>query len=262
MKLLKFLIVALIFVSCSVQQRHYRNGVYLSKIHRHPVKQTSQTFNSYNPINPLPENNSVIEASAGKDFTTIQPLKKQTYITAQEPDSCDLLVYRDGTEVLVKTTEISEFQVRYKRCDNLNGPTFVTEKSDLFMIKYANGSKELMKVEAPKVTVISPPPAKTTKSAPRQQYEEPSSANAALLSGISAVLSIIAAIFFPLFLISAVLATVRAIVAGKKYFAITREEPMMYPGRAKAAAGLILGIIAATLLIIFTLLLVIIILTI
>jgi hypothetical protein len=56
----------------------------------------------------------------------------------------DRLFFLSGDETEVKITEVSSSEVKYKRLDNLDGPTFSSLKSDLFMIKYANGDKEMI----------------------------------------------------------------------------------------------------------------------
>lgn len=56
----------------------------------------------------------------------------------------DRLFFLNGDETEVKISEVTSSEVKYKRMDNLEGPTFSTLKSELFMIKYANGQKELI----------------------------------------------------------------------------------------------------------------------
>lgn len=55
----------------------------------------------------------------------------------------DILTKRNGDEMQVKVTEITLDDVKYKRYTNLTGPTFVIAQSDVFMIKYENGDKDL-----------------------------------------------------------------------------------------------------------------------
>ncbi len=40
-------------------------------------------------------------------------------------------------------SEYIDDYVKYKQCDNLEGPTFTISKSKLFMIVYSNGNKEV-----------------------------------------------------------------------------------------------------------------------
>jgi hypothetical protein len=49
---------------------------------------------------------------------------------------------RNGDEQLVKVIEISDREIKYKRCDFLNGPTYTISKNKVYLIEYANGIKE------------------------------------------------------------------------------------------------------------------------
>lgn len=56
-------------------------------------------------------------------------------------NECDVIIFKKGDEVEAKVLEVGVNEIRYKKCDNLNGPTFTENKSKIFMIKFANGSK-------------------------------------------------------------------------------------------------------------------------
>ena len=71
-----------------------------------------------------------------------------TIITVSSALAQDRLFFLTGDETDVKITEITSSEVKYKRLDNLEGPTFSTLKSELFMVKYANGEKEMMTSQA------------------------------------------------------------------------------------------------------------------
>ncbi len=55
----------------------------------------------------------------------------------------DIIVFHDANEVEAKVTNISPDAVTYKRFDNLEGPSYTIAKSDIFFIKYANGTKDI-----------------------------------------------------------------------------------------------------------------------
>lgn len=57
--------------------------------------------------------------------------------------SQDVITMKDGSELSVKVIEIGIDDIKYRKEDN--GPTYVMRKSDIFMIKYANGSKDVFK---------------------------------------------------------------------------------------------------------------------
>ena len=68
----------------------------------------------------------------------------------------DTLSTRSGETILVKVIEVGTAEVKYKKLDNLNGPMFSMLKSDLLMIKYANGTNEdFSKEEKTKIKVKS-----------------------------------------------------------------------------------------------------------
>lgn len=54
----------------------------------------------------------------------------------------DLIVRRDGQSVKAKITEVNPDNVRYKRFDNLEGPTFTILLSDIQSITYENGTTD------------------------------------------------------------------------------------------------------------------------
>jgi len=55
----------------------------------------------------------------------------------------DILIKKNGEEIPVKVLEITPDLVKYKRFDNPEGPLISIRKSDLFLLRYANGSKEV-----------------------------------------------------------------------------------------------------------------------
>lgn len=61
----------------------------------------------------------------------------------------DVMIYRNGDEVNVKITEVGLETIKYKRSDNPDGPAYEVRKNDVFMIKYANGVKDVFKATAP-----------------------------------------------------------------------------------------------------------------
>lgn len=56
----------------------------------------------------------------------------------------DLIIKRNGEEIKAKVLEVNISIIKYKKDDNLNGPTFEIKKSDVFIIKYANWSTDII----------------------------------------------------------------------------------------------------------------------
>ncbi len=55
----------------------------------------------------------------------------------------DIITLKTGEDIKSKIMEIGLSDVKYKKFENLSGPTYTMNKSDIFMIKYENGSKDV-----------------------------------------------------------------------------------------------------------------------
>ena len=55
----------------------------------------------------------------------------------------DTIIKRNGEEIQAKVLNINETQINYIKWNNQNGPTYTIAKSDVFMIKYENGEKDV-----------------------------------------------------------------------------------------------------------------------
>lgn len=143
--------------SCTVQKRHYRKGYHISwndalktltgekadKKHTSPPAGTQLTevqlvpLDLNNELSASANNNKLIDLKINREKDLINP-----------PDSCgDVLILKNGEEQKVKIFEISDNELKYKRCNNLNGPLYAIKKDQLFLIKYTNGTRELVKRE-------------------------------------------------------------------------------------------------------------------
>ncbi|MGD1841800.1 MAG: hypothetical protein ACFB0B_13025 [Thermonemataceae bacterium] len=67
-------------------------------------------------------------------------------ITAQASFAQDILMLKNGEELEIKTLEVGESTIKYKKFTNLEGPTYTVEKSKVFKIKYENGGEDLFNV--------------------------------------------------------------------------------------------------------------------
>ncbi|MBY0425361.1 MAG: hypothetical protein K2Q22_06975 [Cytophagales bacterium] len=57
--------------------------------------------------------------------------------------SQDVLFKLSGDEIKAKVNEIGEDVIKYQKFENLDGPVYTIKKSEVFMIRFANGSKEV-----------------------------------------------------------------------------------------------------------------------
>ena len=56
----------------------------------------------------------------------------------------DVLIKRNGDELEVKVIEVLIESLKYKKYSNMDGPLYTMSKTDVFMIKYENGDKEML----------------------------------------------------------------------------------------------------------------------
>jgi len=55
----------------------------------------------------------------------------------------DVITKKNGETITGLVYEIGDIDVKYKKIENPNGPNYTVKKSEISMIKYANGSKDL-----------------------------------------------------------------------------------------------------------------------
>ncbi|HUI29965.1 MAG TPA: hypothetical protein VLX91_07090 [Candidatus Acidoferrales bacterium] len=65
-------------------------------------------------------------------------------ITVATACAQDIIVLKSGVEIKSKVIEITPTEIKYKRFDNLDGPTIVIAKTDVTVIKYKNGTKDVI----------------------------------------------------------------------------------------------------------------------
>lgn len=54
----------------------------------------------------------------------------------------DVIVKKDGSTILSKVLEVGQEEIKYRKFDNLEGPTYTIQKSELQSINYQNGAKD------------------------------------------------------------------------------------------------------------------------
>lgn len=73
----------------------------------------------------------------------IIPLETTRKYLINNQQECDNIILKNGEDINAKITEINSNEIKYKRCDNLDGPVYTIDKSSVLMVKYVNGTKEV-----------------------------------------------------------------------------------------------------------------------
>ena len=58
----------------------------------------------------------------------------------------DLITKLDGTDIKAKILEVNQTEIKYKKADYLDGPTFTMDRADILLVRYANGTNEVFNV--------------------------------------------------------------------------------------------------------------------
>ena len=102
--------------------------------------------NSNNILSNELENENLI-ASTKKVFVNNKKhfvsLSKKVEELIEVDGDCDNIIFKNGDELRAKVIEITQDVVKYKRCDNLDGPIISVNKYKILMIRYKNGTKEI-----------------------------------------------------------------------------------------------------------------------
>jgi hypothetical protein len=81
------------------------------------------------------KNANTISDRQGNDVTVDNPITK---------NASDIIMLKDGQEIKAKVTEITLTEIKYKLFEHLDGPTRTAAKSDVFVIIYENGTREVI----------------------------------------------------------------------------------------------------------------------
>lgn len=232
------LLVAATVTECTVQKRSYRKGYYVSvkkkpmpvKLNKEKAYSSSKLAKKVEFVIPsqsvpaLKQTELVLTVLKNEKFGTHKLKIKPLFMLT---DSCgDVLVMRDGSEMTAKITEVGSKTIKYKRCDNLNGPTIVVSTDRVFMIKYASGTKEIFKEREPDKTAL-------LDGQPHEQVK-PVVYEAKKMNGFALSSFLVSLLSWTL-----VLAPV-SLIFGFIGLSQTTNNPQKYYGKGLAVAGLII----------------------
>jgi hypothetical protein len=256
-------IIVLMF-SCTIEKRLYRPG-YNIQFSKNQIQRSSNQTNdindlnssvsvsaplvnkvTLNPISSVSNSNEIeietTDIASNNEFELVVLKNKENDKLLFEPikapamkinSDCDVIVCNNGDEIEAKVIEIGISEIKYKKCSNLEGPTISIRNTEVLMIKYPNGTKDVIKQ-----TVSN-------------QNSEPKTNAFALVSMITGILSLLT-------LFGGLLFGAAAIVFAELAYRQFEENLEKYKssGLKMAKAGMIMGVIgfAAGLIVLLVLL--------
>ena len=143
-----FCLFVILLSSCTMEKRLYRPGLHIdfSKSQKNSDKSVvvSKSESNKNDSNSFSENNMI--ASTDKSNSIIIPQLTQLQ-SIFNSDTCDNIILKNGKEISAKVIEVGVKEIKYKKCPDNNDPLYSIKKSDVFMIKYPDGTKDIMPEE-------------------------------------------------------------------------------------------------------------------
>ncbi|MBL7912967.1 MAG: DUF4190 domain-containing protein [Bacteroidia bacterium] len=248
MQRLLLILPFLILFSCSVQKRKYQKGFYVSNTkHSKQVQKKDKVKKDLATESLVLKQtaitvteNEALNISASANTTPLLLLQSPFIKKLRAADSlCDQIMLKNGEEVSAKILEITPTEVKYQKCGVTDGPLYIVKKSDVFMIKYVNGTKEVFKVEGTEPTSNSN---NNGTNKPKDKYTGPKKMHPlAVLAFISAIFGI-----YPLTGLASIGAIIFANIALKEI----KQKPNQYKGEMLAKVARVLGYIMLVLLVI------------
>lgn len=245
-------LTGMILSSCTLQKRSYRDGYYLSFNHSRSKKPTQVKDAE---VSRMPLVTTAFKTEALPDKKLIATLKPQSpgFVatgTKFFENGCDSIFFKNGDIILARVQEINPGEIKYKNCNNTDGPLYVVEKKSILRITYSNGTVET--ISAPVSTDRTSKEWKTTDEITRARGE----------ASDAFVFSLIA---FPamLFYLSGIVLAIFAIIKARRALSVLMRNPrenMKSIQQARnaitiacIAIGLVVALIALLLVILFSL---------
>ena len=243
-KLLIALALINLFTSCTVQKRLYRNGYSVNWSSNNKAPKLKGLINEIeNSVSELKEDNSDLALTSNgivleeKSLVSLNDekliLKEYNKESIIDTSKCDIILLTNGEEISVKIIEITPTDVKFKRCDNLEGPTKMINK-------YEDGSIPVSNEASSKL--------KSTKNASDDSGSAKASLVLGVLSNALLFISVLVGVIFPLIFLASLVGGILAIILGSSQLLKIREEPKVYGGKRKAKSGLFLGVLVIPLL--------------
>ena len=67
----------------------------------------------------------------------------------------DIILKKNADEIQAKVLKVTETEIEYKKWENLDGPIYTIPANEIFIIKYQNGSKDIIRPTPPAPDRIS-----------------------------------------------------------------------------------------------------------
>jgi len=137
--------------NCTIQKRAHRSGYYVEwnkkKSNIRPDAKNDAAISMLNVKQEItPDTNKKgLLVSLNNSIDLKSQHNTNSKLRSTLSDTCgDFITLKDGIVIEGKILEITETEVKYKKCNNLSGPAYKTKLEKIASIKYANGTEEII----------------------------------------------------------------------------------------------------------------------
>lgn len=237
-----------------IEKRRYTPGYHIDLLAKHTSREPVASLKSLikNPtiyfsknFRPVYSKNEKLETKATSADNPDNEGQGKWWRRKQQSDPTDSakcgdeIIFRTGDKIIAKVLSVGINDISYKKCDNLTGPNYVVDKSEIFMIEYTNGDKDVFDVKANEEYYV--------QGADVEQ-EATSTEKYSIVSLVLGIVSILT-IGMGGFLLG-----ILGIIFGNKALSRIKNNEGRQKGSSMARTGIILGIVSIALTILIVVL--------
>lgn len=190
------LVAIVLFSSCSMTKRRYSSGYHIEFRGNQQAKGTNDTKQQEYAKQAGSMKHETAEYAFLDDNSILQsPLSISPVVSRADSNmvnpvndlTCDKIYFSDRTSIDAIISEITDTHIKYKKCNNPDGPLYTVSIDKINLIKFANGDEFIP--ELPEETLDTP-----QKNKPSESSEDARPIAGANIAGF--ILTIFAYIFF------------------------------------------------------------------
>ncbi len=257
----------LLLFSCTVDKRLYNKGYHLTKNEKLSTTSKVDKANSKEIENKISNNDMEEENLLSQQNSEILESPLLSKLFKQPKDNCDVIYFKDGTEVKASIIEISDHAIQYKKCNSENQVVFSTSSDNILMIVYSNGEKFVPKqnTSLERKTTTTESQENTKQNTTQKLREHPLGIISIALGGLGFVLAILGiyVVFYSVYtgggllIVAAFLLAIAALITGIIGLVKSKRYKDRFKGSVLSIIGLSLGALLLGLLIFISIFLII-----
>lgn len=252
-----FIFLSLVLSSCSVKmdlvKRLYNKGWHVQvSSNKADIKKNKRFTFTTNKAGRFRIEEDNLLASVQDVISIISSQEKHLLSISnkatEKKNECAEIIMRNGDIIKGQVIEVGVSEIKYKKCEHLSGPVYALRKADVFMIRYANGAKDVFKEEKPKAEEPKQPThvQEVIHRFPDRQIDTRVVDGLGITGLTLGLTSFLFLLFLPVStggIITTLVISILAAIFGQAGLFRINNNPDTYMGRGFGITGLILGLL-------------------